>query len=75
MIMTAISLTLAGAVTAQVAKLFLYGLPAVFAGMWVGLKLYGHLDEAQFRKIVLVLLFISGSVLIVPQILSPIAER
>ncbi len=64
--MTAISLGFAGAVTADLVKLYLYGLPALAAGLWLGLKLYGHLDEAAFRKVILVLLFLSGLVLIVP---------
>jgi uncharacterized membrane protein YfcA len=32
----------------------------LIAGTWLGLKLYGRLDEATFRKVVLVLLFASG---------------
>jgi uncharacterized protein len=54
-----------GAITADTIKLFLIGLPALFAGMWLGMKLYGRLDEATFRKVVLALLLISGIVLIV----------
>ena len=54
-----------GAVTADTIKLFLIGLPALFAGTWLGLKLFGRLDEASFRKIVLVLLLVSGAFLIV----------
>jgi uncharacterized membrane protein YfcA len=45
--------------------LFVIGLPALFAGTWLGLKLYGRLNEAAFRKVVLVLLLVSGVVLIV----------
>src|SRR2546421_5699827 len=30
-----------GAITADTIKLFLIGLPALFAGMWLGIKLYG----------------------------------
>jgi uncharacterized membrane protein YfcA len=37
----------------------------LFAGTWLGLKLFGRLDEATFRKIVLVLLLASGVLLIV----------
>lgn len=40
--------------------LFVIGLPAVLAGSWVGLKLYGHLSEAVFRRIVLILLLVAG---------------
>ena len=49
---------------AEIAKLFLIGLPALFAGTWLGLKLFGRLDEAAFRKVVLALLLLSGVVLI-----------
>jgi hypothetical protein len=53
-----------GAVTADTIKLFLIGLPALFAGTWLGLKLFGRLDEASFRRVVLVLLLASGAVLL-----------
>jgi uncharacterized protein len=36
----------------------------LFAGTWLGMKLYGRLDEATCRKIVLVLLLLSGAVLV-----------
>src|SRR5262249_48040781 len=45
---------------------FVLGLPALLAGTWLGLKLYGHLDEAGFRKLVLVLLLVSGMALVAP---------
>jgi hypothetical protein len=64
--MTAISLAVAGAITVHLVKLYFYGLPTLAAGLWVGLKLYGHLDENSFRKVVLVLLLLSGFVLVVP---------
>ena len=64
--MTAISLAFAGAYTAETIKLYLYGLPALAAGIWIGLKLYGKLDEAGFRKVILWLLLISGVSLVVP---------
>jgi uncharacterized membrane protein YfcA len=53
-----------GAVTAQTVKLFVTGLPALLAGTWVGLRLYGRLDEDGFRKIVLGLLLVSGVALL-----------
>ena len=40
------------------------GLPVVLVGTWLGMKLYGRLDEAKFRQVVLVLLLLSGAVLI-----------
>ena len=64
--MTAVSLAFAGAYTAETIKLYLYGLPALAAGIWIGLRLYGKLDEAGFRKVVLVLLLVSGLSLVVP---------
>jgi len=64
--MSAISLGLAGAVTSELARLYVYGLAPLLAGLWVGLKLYGHLDEDAFRKVILILLLLSGLVLIVP---------
>jgi len=41
-------------------------LPALIAGVWLGLKLYGKLDDLMFRKVILTLLFVSGLSLIVP---------
>ena len=55
-----------GAITVETVKLFVLGLPVLLAGTWLGLKLYGRLDEAGFRKVILVLLLISGIFLIVP---------
>src|SRR6267154_2564835 len=62
--MSAAWLGIKGAVSADTIRLFLFGLPALLAGTWLGMKLYGRLDEAAFRKVVLVLLLVSGAVLI-----------
>ena len=59
-LMSAIWLGAKGAITADTIKLFAIGLPVLIAGTWLGLKLYGRLDEATFRKVVLMLLFASG---------------
>ena len=64
-LMSALWIGAKGAITPDAIKLFLIGLPALFAGTWAGLKLYGRLDEASFRNVVLVLLLISGAVLII----------
>jgi uncharacterized membrane protein YfcA len=61
-----ISLGIAGAITAHILQLYLLGLPAMIAGLWFGFKLYGKLDDAAFRKVILVLLLISGLGLIPP---------
>jgi uncharacterized membrane protein YfcA len=65
-VINALSLSVAGAVTAETVKLFLLGLPALLAGLWSGFKLYGKLDDAAFRKVILLLLLASGLALIVP---------
>ncbi|MBV9260737.1 MAG: sulfite exporter TauE/SafE family protein, partial [Pseudolabrys sp.] len=69
-VLTGTSLAIGGAITPPVVTLFLYGLPVMGAGMLVGMKLYGHLDDAGFRKVILVLLLISGLVLFVPEVLG-----
>lgn len=63
-LMTAIWLGVKGAVTAETTSYFLIGLPFVIAGSWLGLKLFGRIDEAMFRKVVLGLLFASGALLL-----------
>ena len=65
-LMNVISLGIAGAITAATLQLYLLGLPAMLAGLWVGFKLYGKLDDASFRKVILILLLISGLGLILP---------
>jgi uncharacterized protein len=49
-----------GIITADTLRLFLFGLPVLIIGTWLGWMLYGKLDEGAFRKIVLVLLLVSG---------------
>ena len=62
--MTILALGGAGIITPDTAWLFLIGLPALAAGTWLGWKLYGTLDEASFRRVVLALLFLSGFALV-----------
>jgi uncharacterized membrane protein YfcA len=64
-LMSALWIGAKGAITAETVKLFLIGLPALLAGTWLGLRLFGRLNEAAFRRVVLVLLLASGVVLIV----------
>jgi uncharacterized protein len=63
---TALLLGGTGTVTPETVRLFLIGLPALLAGSWLGLQLYGKIDEVTFRRIVLVLLLVSGLALVVP---------
>jgi uncharacterized membrane protein YfcA len=67
MIIIGISLSAGGAVTAETLKLYGLGLPVVLVGLWLGFKLYGKLDDATFRKLVLLLLLCSGLALIATQ--------
>jgi uncharacterized membrane protein YfcA len=64
-VMSAISLSVTGVVTAGMVKLYLLGLPALLAGLWLGFKLYGKLDDAAFRKVILLLLLVAGVALLV----------
>jgi uncharacterized membrane protein YfcA len=63
--MTGLWLGGTGMVGGDTLALFLIGLPALAVGTWAGLKLFGKLDEVTFRRIVLVLLLISGAGLLV----------
>jgi uncharacterized protein len=63
--MTALWLGGAGFVERNTARLFVIGLPAVLAGLWLGLRLFARLDETGFRTLVLVLLLVSGLALLV----------
>jgi uncharacterized membrane protein YfcA len=64
-LMSALWLGAAGTITSETIMLFVIGLPFLMAGTWLGLKLFGKIDEATFRKIVLALLLLSGLGLIV----------
>ena len=64
----AVSLGVAGAITAHILQLYLLGLPVMAAGLWLGFTLYGKLDEAAFRRLILVLLLFAGLALIAPRI-------
>ena len=67
MMMIGLSLSVAGAVGVDTLKLYALGLPALLIGLWLGFKCYGKLDDATFRKLVLVLLLCSGIGLIAAQ--------
>ena len=60
------ALAFAGAITVPTLKLYALGMPFMAVGAWCGLRLYGHLNDVTFRKIVLVLLLVSGITLVVP---------
>ena len=62
--LTAAWLGATGSIGGDTVRLFLLGLPVVLIGTWLGLKLFGRLDEAGFRKVVLALLLVSGVILV-----------
>ena len=62
--MVALGIGVQGAISVEIMQLFLLGLPALFVGTWLGLKFYGRLDEAGFRRLVLVILLLSGGALV-----------
>jgi uncharacterized membrane protein YfcA len=62
--MSGVALGLGGAISRDTIELFLIGLPALALGTWVGFALYGKLDPANFRRVTLVLLLLSGLPLI-----------
>ena len=65
-VMTTIAFAIAGTFTMETLKLYALALPALIAGIWSGFGLYGKLDDAGFRKVILMLLLASGVALIVP---------
>jgi uncharacterized protein len=68
-LMSAVSLGFVGAYTAQTMQLYALALPALIAGIGCGIWLYGKLDDAAFRRVILILLFASGLSLVAPAVL------
>jgi uncharacterized membrane protein YfcA len=58
--MSAVWLGFNGSLSVDTLRLFLLGLPMLLLGTWLGLRLYGRLDETRFRNLVLMLLLASG---------------
>jgi uncharacterized membrane protein YfcA len=63
-VMIALWLGGTGMIGRETVALFLLGLPALALGSWAGLKAFGRLNEVNFRRVVLVLLLISGASLL-----------
>jgi uncharacterized membrane protein YfcA len=53
-----------GSYTVETVKLYGIGLPFMIAGIWIGFRLYGTIDDETFRKAVLVLVLLAGGPLI-----------
>jgi uncharacterized membrane protein YfcA len=65
-LMVALWLGGSGNITPDLLRHLAIGLPGLAVGSWLGWWLYGRLDEAAFRKVVLVLLLVSGAALALP---------
>ncbi len=64
-LLTLAGLAWTGILTAETGVRFLWCVPAVVVGSGLGLVVYRHLDETRFRRIVLLLLLVSGAGLVV----------
>ena len=64
-VIISISQLIAGSYTVETLKLYGIGLPFMVAGIWIGFKLYGTIDDETFRKTVLMLVLLAGVSLIV----------
>jgi uncharacterized protein len=64
-VVISISQLVAGSYTAETVKLYGIGLPFMVAGIWIGFKLYGTINDETFRKTVLVLVLLAGVSLVV----------
>jgi uncharacterized membrane protein YfcA len=60
LVFAATTFLVSGSLTRSIAELFVIGLPAVLLGTWAGFRLYGRVDEAMFRRLLLILLLVSG---------------
>jgi len=67
-VVISISQAVAGSITADTLTLYGLGVPFMLAGLWLGFRLFGKINDEIFRKAVLVLLLLSGLSLIVPSL-------
>ena len=58
-------LAFGGVLDAGLVNRFLWCLPLLLLGSWLGLKLYHRINEQQFRRLILGLLLVSGAALVV----------
>jgi len=59
-----LAMTVSGALDAQVALIAALCLPATLGGAWIGVRAYRAVDEALFRRVVLILLLGSGLLMV-----------
>jgi uncharacterized protein len=65
-VVISVSQAVAGSFTRDTLTLYGVGVPFMVAGLWIGFKLFGKINDETFRKTVLVLLLFAGLSLIVP---------
>jgi uncharacterized protein len=65
-VVISMSQAVAGSMTADTLKLYGLGVPFLVAGLWLGFRLFGKINDETFRKAVLALLLLSGLSLIAP---------
>jgi uncharacterized membrane protein YfcA len=53
-----------GILTSNTITSYLVCAPAVIFGTWVGLRLFDRIDDAAFRRVVLIFLVVSGAALV-----------
>jgi uncharacterized membrane protein YfcA len=54
-----------GMLASDTMTIYLWCVPAVVAGTWLGLRIFDRIDDARFRRLVLVFLFVSGITLVI----------
>ncbi len=62
--MASVGMAISGAIDKNVLIITALCLPPTFIGAWLGARVYTGLSEATFKKIILILLFLSGAVLV-----------
>lgn len=63
--LASLGMALTGSLDRQVATVALLCLPATLGGAWIGVRLYAKVDDTLFRRVVLLLLLVSGVFLVV----------
>jgi uncharacterized protein len=69
-IMISISQGITGNINWETLKLYGLGFPFMLAGLWIGFRLYGKIDDETFRKVVLILLLFAGASLVLSASMS-----
>jgi uncharacterized protein len=75
-VIISISQLISGSYTIETLKLYGIGLPFMIAGIWIGFKLYGTINDETFRKAVLILVLLAGMSLILSALgLMPVSQN